>query len=834
MDKEYLMRKDYGISRTKISKSALHKILYDALVESQSEKLNYSAKSQLNDLVRMFLDNPFDRASLVNQKTAEGYMSMPGSAYSKLLKLYVQNAFTVDKPTEGRIYRNNKIVDMTYEVLTHETSCAEMLNPGGFEPQKRMGYLVTALRTTDKSYEELSKMSIDKLKDLNDKDKNLMFVDTHVQFYKQNSAAGSLIGIFAVNRTAHAVIENEGYMMNVDNVCNLSRPFTVAGMTFGGNMPIDVRFDNSGQSVGKVLGSLVASAADAVKDPVLNLMNINSNTANVLNALIRLGMPFDDAALFLSQKAISDVLNQFSSENITRFTSLSKVITEKLQELKDSFNIDETSIINEEELTKEELIKGIKSDDPRITYKVLNTLQHFQSIADAMRMPTFATRFNSISSAVGPLIIDNLITEHKMLKLSSESNILNSNGESVDINDLFIAHPILNQFKNTLSIAQKLFSNMPTNSTGFRNILNYLNDTPLENTILNDRKLLSDLSDFYQSYLVVAGNVVNSKDLSEVISKFPKEFMEKEYKKKYSNNLLIQSIKYGTDKGGRATLQIDITGLDTQQKEKLSSAWIDLHKTNPKLSEQLFKYCFFRAGIGFSPKTFMALVPVYVKERLSNYVDTFRILPNSIPEVVFDQFIKNNWDNNKLVPRKNKVALKTLDNGNVEVYRPSEVSDLKNTLYFKTNINGKDVLYQQVLVKDSTIEYKEISPLGSNKDYLEISTDGIEKVLEIPSKAIEETTTTSEVKTPIINQEEQSNNTQQREQEQIDLLHKIYMTKGKTFEDANRIIQGFKSMDATLRSSLESQIKNFMRNRLKVLNIEFNEKTIEEEYNKLC
>ena len=834
VDKEYLMRKDYNISRNKISKSALHKILYDALVETQSKKLSYEAKSNLNDLVRQFLEDPFDRASLVNQKTADGFMSIPSSSYSKLLKLYLQNAFTVEKPTEGRIYRNNKIVDMTYEVLTHETSCAEMLNPGGFDPQKRMGYLVTALRTTDKSYEELSKMSIDELKDLTDKDKNLMFVDTHVQFYKQNSAAGSLIGIFAVNRTAHAVIENEGYMMNVDNACRLTEPFTVAGMVFGGNMPIDVRLDRTGQSVGKVLGSLVASAADAVKDPVLNLMNINSNTANILNTLVRMGMPFDDAALFLSQRAVSRALNQFSNENITGFTSLSKVVDDRIKKIERDQELDENSSIQHEELTKEELINGVKSSDPRIEYKVLKAFRKFQSIADAMRMPTFATRFNSISSAVGPLIIDNLITEHKMQKLSSESNILNSNGDEIDINDIFLAHPILNQFRRTLGIAHSLFGNMPANSTGFRNILNYVSEMPIGDIIFNDRKLLSSLSDFYQSYLVVAGNVVDSKDLPKVISEFPKEFMKREYKKEYPDNLLIQSIKYGTDKGGRSTLQVDITGLDTQQKERLSSAWIDLHKANPTLSEQLFKYCFFRAGIGFSPKTFMALVPVYVKERLSSYVDTFRVLPDSTPEIVFDQFVRNNWDNNKLVPRKNKVALRNLENSNVEVYKPSEIKELQNTQYFKMKVGDKDVLYQQVLVKDEGIEYKEVSPLGSNKDYLEISTEGIDKPLEIPSKAAEETVEDSEVETPVTNQEEQSNTTSQGEQEQIDLLHKIYMTGNKTFEEADKTIQGFRVMDEGLRNSLKSQIKDFMKNRLKVLKVEFNEETIEKEYNKLC
>ena len=832
VDKEYLMRKDYNISRNKISKSALHKILYDALVETQSKKLSYETKSNLNDLVRQFLEDPFDKASLVNQKTADGFMSIPSSSYSKLLKLYLQNAFTVKKPTEGRVYRNNKIVDMTYEVLTHETSCAEMLNPGGFDQQKRMGYLVTALRTTDKSYEELSKMSIDELKDLTDKDKNLMFVDTHVQFYKQNSAAGSLIGIFAVNRTAHAVIENEGYMMNVDNACRLTRPFTVADMTFGGNMPIDVRFDNNGQSVGKVLGSLVASAADAVKDPVLNLMNINSNTANILNTLVRLGMPFDDAALFLSQRAISNALNQFSSENITGFTSLSKVVDDRIKRIEKDLNIDENSSLNEEELTREQLIEGVKSSDPRIEYKVLKAFRNFQRLADAMRMPTFATRFNSISSAVGPLIIDNLITEHKMEKLSSESNILGSDGEEISINDIFLAHPILNQFRRTLGIAQSLFGNMPANSTGFRNILTYASENPIGDAILSDRKVLSSLSDFYQSYLVVAGNVVNSSDLSKVISEFPKEFMEKNYKKQYYNNLLIQSIKYGTDKGGRATLQIDITGLDTQQKERLSSAWIDLHKVNPELSEQLFKYCFFRAGIGFSPKTFMSLVPVYVKERLNSYVDTFRVLPSSTPEIVLDQFIRNNWDNNRLVPRKENLVMRYLENGNFEVYKESDVKELQKTQYFKMKVDNVDKLYQQVLLKDNSIEYKEVAPLGSNKDYLEISVNGIDKPLEIPSTSLEDNEK-SEI-SPTVNGEAKLDESTPSKQEQIDLLHQIYMTKGKTFADADKTIQNYKGMDNEFKKAIESQVKKFMKSRLETLGIKFDEKTIEEEYKKLC
>lgn len=849
VDKEYLMRKVYDIKRNKIKRSEMHRILYDELVNSQKGKLTYELRSKLNELVEEFLDDPFDSSTLVNQKTTEGYLSMTKGAYNKLLRTYLQNMYTVERPTEGRTYRNNKIVDMTYEVLTHETSADKMLNPGGFDQQKRMGYLVSAYRQHSDKYtwDQLQSMSIDQLKDLNNSSKNLSYVDTHIQFYKQNSAAGALIGIFAVNRIAHAVLESgssdgsSSYMMNVDNVCKLTRNFTVAGMEFGGFMPFDMRYDRNGQLIGKVMGSLVASAVDAVKDPVLNLMNINSNTANILNTLVRMGMPFDNAALFLSQSVVADVLADFSRENITGYISLSKAIQNRIDQIKKDAEIDEVSDLNKEELTYEELIEGLKPNaKPEIAYKTLQAFSNFQKIAEAMRMPTFATRFNSMSSAVGPLIIDNLITEHKMQKLSLESNIVDTNMDPVDMTNIFLGHPILNQFQRTIGIAKQLFGNMPANSTGFRNILDLVNDSPLSSVIMGDRKLLSSLSDFYQSYLVMKNGVVNPNELGSTITEFPKEFMEKEYKKKYPDNALIQSIKYGTDKSGRATLQVDITGLDTQQKERLSSAWIDLHKVNPELSIKLFNYNFFRGGIGFSPKTFMSLVPVFVKERLPNYVDTFRVLPSTVPETVLDQFIRNNWNNNRLVPRK-KATFKELPNGHVEVYRPSEVNDLKGTLYFKTKVNNEDKLFMQILEKDESIEFVEVAPLGSNKEYLEMSESTISSPLNVPSEAKVEATEAevgkdAEVPESDTSAETEVTDTKVTDESRLnDLLYQILVIEGvRNEEQAGEYIKNYKTKSDAEKAAMERQTKKFFETRFKKLGIEFNAKLIDDIYKLIC
>lgn len=849
VDKEYLMRKDYGITRNKVKRGEMHRILYDELVNSQKGKLSYDTKIQLNELIDQFLDDPFDSSSLVNQKTAKGFMTMTRGAYNRMLRTYMQNMYTVNRPTEGRTYRNNKIVDMTYEVLTHETSADKMLNPGGFDPQKRMGYLVSAYKMHSDQYtwEQLQGMSITQLKDLNNSSKNLSYIDTHIQFYKQNSAASALISIFAVNRTAHAVLESGSadgsstYSMNVDNVCKITRNFTVAGMEFGGYMPFDMRYDRNGQLIGKVIGSLVASAVDAVKDPVLNLMNINSNTANILNTLVRFGMPFDNAALFLSQSVISDVLADFSKENITGYMSLSKVIQNKLNKIKDKTSIDESSDINKEELTYEELVEGLKPNaKPEIAYKTLVAFGNFQKIASAMRMPTFATRFNSTSSAVGPLIIDNLITEQKMQKLSLESNIVDANVNPVDMSNIFLGHPILNQFQRTVGIARQLFGNMPANSTGFRNILDLVNDSPLSSVVFGDRKLLSSLSDFYQSYLVMKNGVVNPQELGSTITEFPKEFREKEYKKKYADNALIQAIKYGTDKSGRATLQVNITGLDTQQKEKLSSAWIDLHKVNPELSTKLFNYNFFRGGIGFSPKTFMSLVPVYVKERIPGYVDTFRTLPSTVPETVLDQFIRNNWHNNRLVPRK-EATFKQLPNGHVEVFRPSEVKELTGVQYFKTKVNNEDKLFMRILERDGAIEFKEIAPLGSNKEYLEMSESTIDSPLNVPAEAkVEavkvETGKDSELAETEVSAEVEDTEVSTTDETRLnDLLHQILVIKGvRNEEQAGEYIKNYQAKSDAEKARMERQTKNFFEARFKKLGIEFNSKLIDDIYKLIC
>lgn len=776
---------------------------------------------------------------------------MTEGAYKKLLRTYVKNRYVLEDPADIKAQRNNKIIDMTYEVLTHETSAAEMLNPGGFDPQKRMGYMVSVARATNTPWSQLQRMSINELKDLANKNKNLMYIDTHIQFYRQNSAAGSLIGIFAVNRTAHAVIENEGYRLDVDGTLDFQDgdSFTVAGMEFAGLMPIDVRFDRSGESVGKVLGSLVASAADAVKDPVLNLMNINSNTANILTTLIRLGMPFDDAALFLSQSVISEALNTLSKQNIDGFSSLTKVVNDMIKKMEKDTGIDTSSPISKEELTRQELISGLKPGNDKVNYKVLQALSHFIKLADAMRMPTTATRFNSMSSAVGPLIVDNLMTEYKLNELSSNSTIVDSNGDPIGIEDILEAHPILQQFARTLGIAQDLFGNMPANSTGFRNLLNSAVGTQVGKALMNDRRLMSKLSDFYQSYLVVAGNVVDSSRLEEVINNFPKEFIDGNYKERYRDNEFIQAIRFDTDKSGRPTLKIDTTGLDTGQKEKLSSGWVDLHRVNPELSLKLFEYCFFRGGIGFNPKTFMNLVPVFIKERIPHYTETFERLPFTEASIIMDQFIRHNWNEKKLVrhidTQKDKdhpFFVNTID-GKTVILANEEIATSKYKLGVgdyvvikNFNNSDRDILCKFTQHSEEigpNLLMQEVDPLGDNGEFVEITVEGRENSIAPATVAIEDNAPSE------VTQETETDGPQQDDieitpEEEEELLYKIFMSQTRDRDAARAQVERHRSLPEADKRATERAVKTYMKNRFEALGLAFNEDKINRLYDRMC
>ena len=830
VDKRYVMRKDIDIKTRR--KSEIRKELVDAMAGNvhfyQAWAVDTSADKEkkvydfIKNKVYDFLENP-----------EENRFKNP---LNKILwNEYKKIAYYTDHPTSGKRYNDNKIVDMTWSVLTHEMTADKILNPGGFEGPKKTAYVIAALKNpanAGMTFEELEKMDTEDLKKLSYVDKDLTWADTQVQFYHQNVAGSNLIGVMAVNKVAHATLEGDNMLMDVSTITG-SDEFTIAGFKFGGKgrkfknrktleeidlydglMVLDPTTDAEGSYIGKVLGSLVSASADTAKDPILDLINVNMTTASFMTTLIRLGMPFKKAALFLSQDVITKVLRDFSKQNLTKFKSLDDIINEWISKYRDELtDIDVenqgeedelpipeggSSQIQVEELTEKELINGLSEGEHKETdYKVLLALQKVKALSEAVRKPTFATRFNSISSAVGPLIIDNLILEHKMEgfmpKDSAAPLFYSLDGAPMFLNDVFENHPVLESFSKAVGIAKDLFLDMPAGSNSFRALLSTLkNYSNVVEKVFSDKKLLSDLSDFYQSYMLVEAGLIDPKELEFYIEDFPKEFLEKDedgktYKELYPDNALIQAIDVNINKkSGRAFLKIKITGVDEQVKENMRAGWVDLHKKNPSLSKDLFKYCFFRAGIGFNPKAFMSLVPGYVKERLSTklpngkeitYVDVYR--HNSDKTIgeelyskinygnIIDQFIMNNWNDSRLVPLvEDEEVLKKAQYDRATPIIILKDSDLVDSFdgirFFKTKKNKETHLWKLSHEGKNEKYYIKVDPLGNNGEYVVISKDSLE------SDPITKTTTTDNVEdAPSPYTQVDMNQSQQEEEKKI-------------------------------------------------------------------
>lgn len=734
----YLMRKTLPIRVKKdeefthhLQNSVFNKLINKAKQEGRGYNVE-KIKEEAWEKVNIFFDKKL---------TTEEKKEKLGEYYTILSKAYRKYRYETITPTRDRDIRNNKILDMTYEVMTHETTADKMLNPGGFDQQKKMGYAVEAFRNlyrenmseSDvlKLWEELQSKSINELKELSYKDKNLCFIDTHIQFYKQNAAAGTLIGVFAVHKVAHAILGNDGFRYN-----GIESPFTIAGNTISGGISIDPERDFTGQYIGKVLGSLVASAADAVKDPILNLMNINNNTATVLCTMVRLGIPFDTAAMFLSQKSIAEILQKHAKESLDSPTSLNEVIKKELKAVESEDTITANSEINTSELTKEELVIGLVTDNKAVKYKVLKMLSSLLDISKDVKSLSYPTRFNSISNAVGPLIIDNLMMEYKLKKFPE--TITSRDGDKINLEDFLARHPILKQFHRTVKMASHIFHDMPANSLNFRDLLSNLPKN-LKSRITSDRKLLSMLSDFYQSYMLISSEAIDSSKLMWYIDKYPAEFIKllKEDESLKSNPLCAAIRLDVAKQSGRPILKIDTTGVDSDYKESLMSGWADLVKIHPNVAKDLFIYNFFRGGIVFNPQTFMGLVPYQVKENIEGYNESYSNPARIEPYIVIDQFIRNYSSNNQIVPTvKSLEGLNKLDKpvkigDTVTIDNSKDLDAIGESTYFKVKSGNSYILFKVTSSSKYSKVITRITPLGNNGEYLELSTDEIRNSAEI-------------------------------------------------------------------------------------------------------
>lgn len=366
--------------------------------------------------------------------------------------------------------RNNLLIDMMYGVLTNADTASKILNPGGFDYQKRAARIMAILNVTREDDlakllreggVKFNKMIIRGKKEVNAPVSSYLFdlplelssdekkrrrkngesfislselaestraeIDplsprTQVILHQQNMTGAKLIGIYANHNANHALMQHTQLALDEENgsfVLNGKRLTSLHDIMNG-----DKEF------ISKNNAGFLAASVDNVKDPVLAALNQNTFTADASMLLSRLGYNPIEIGLLMTQPIVMEVTQTYFREN-REGKGRDTIINEVLDKYrgKAALNSDLTydnyksNMFYIDELADNILLsKEITTD--RSTITDFRKIEFYQkqvavgylfkrvvSSADALSQLVQATRSDTQRGAAGPTIAD---TELKM------------------------------------------------------------------------------------------------------------------------------------------------------------------------------------------------------------------------------------------------------------------------------------------------------------------------------------------------------------------------------------------------------------------------------------
>ena len=363
-------------------------------------------------------------------------------ARPEIIKIkYDFNKTPQENSTEAR---NNLMIDMMMGVLTNPDTASKILNPGGFDYQKRAARIVSILNS---SYEadlrrELGIAQnfpiIDKLMSMSLKDLNSLAERTKKKFdpisprtqvllHQQNMTGAKLIGIYANHNANHALMQHTELGLDIENgsfVLNGKRLTSLHDITNGEN-----------EFISKNTAGFLAASVDNVKDPVLASINQNTFTADVSMLLSRLGYNPIEIGLLMAQPIVMDITQAYFRES-REGKGKDAVIEEVLAEYKKKAGMME--VVSYDNYKKNEFLiedlayniliakemAGITSAHQTSDYSKVEfykkqaavgfLFKRIMKTADSLGQLVQATRADTQGGAAGPTIADTIIKIQKV------------------------------------------------------------------------------------------------------------------------------------------------------------------------------------------------------------------------------------------------------------------------------------------------------------------------------------------------------------------------------------------------------------------------------------
>lgn len=393
--------------------------------------------------------------------------------------------------------RNNLLIDMMYGVLTNADTASKILNPGGFDYQKRSARIMTILNDSyesdlstalqaigvkldktvqkdGKSYPKsiasyLFDLDLDTLDKLAEKTKTKMdplSPRTQVMLHQQNMTGAKLIGIYANHNANHALMQHTQLSLDEEN-----GSFTLNGKRLTSLHDV---MNRDKEFISKNNAGFLAASVDNVKDPVLAALNQNTFTADASMLLSRLGYNPIEIGLLMMQPIVQEITQTYFRES-REGKGKDTIIDEVLDKYKEraalnsdltydnyknnSFYIEE--LADNIMLAKEAVTdRSQTSDFRKIEFyqkqvAVGYLFKRVMNSANALGQLVQATRSDTQGGAAGPTIAD---TELKIQKVKDLLDQIESNDKFPLKNANVIYDDLLADNPDTDTLRERLLS----------------------------------------------------------------------------------------------------------------------------------------------------------------------------------------------------------------------------------------------------------------------------------------------------------------------------------------------------------------------------------------
>ena len=650
IDKLYFMRNEYRQRELSSSEVAeIWKEFYETYPNIK-DVLKEAREEDTESLDRLYkywekAELPYSYKEAFAQFIADrGYISFESYDFSK-------------SPLDNtRAARNNMLIKLIQERLMDYETFEQRYTPGGFANASKaartlrellFGNLEGIVSRGTVDFNAIAERAKDKE---TDPEPNYDPSDpmTIITYNQQNQVAGKLIGIFANQNTNHAF-------------SSLMSEFTLKDpIRFAGHSYYDLLHAPEGIDVDLNVAEFLAASVDAVKDPVLNFLNLNTITADAGAVLARLGYTTQEIGLLFNQPIIKEICEYSFNNGVTADMAIREVVKSYMGDDAESpkANPDEDFSINKlalnivnDRVMREQGKNAMDNQSFKADQlKVAELFSQIQTVAGDVSQFVTSTKFtasNAVGSTFGDLYSQQMKVKNYIDKfvVKNGKNALSVNMKVTDM----IESPITNDtnlqisnqeyleslIENPLAYEQAMYdmnrransllnSYYPYETPSYRNARNRLASLTKSN-FLDADTINSIHSDMLVYMLSQQEDSLFNGEMPTKDGISAREYYTKHFAKEVFNTLesnpdlkslpLFQYMQFVTnEKTGDISMNVQgIGGLAPYQKDELKESWAELLKIEPDLARDLFMYNFYKLGFTFSPLAFMNLAPTELK-----------------------------------------------------------------------------------------------------------------------------------------------------------------------------------------------------------------------------